>query len=285
MVIFKEVSAISHLVAGLQNKGLRCGFVPTMGALHEGHISLLRTAAGQTDKTICSIFVNPTQFNNQSDFDKYPQTIESDILQLEKAGCDILFLPDVHEMYPGGLSPTVNYPLGELETLLEGHYRPGHFQGVCQVVHRLLDIIHPDILFLGQKDFQQCKVIEKLIQLIGNKTRLVICPTKREPDGLAMSSRNLRLDSHQRVKATAIYRVLSQVIHQIKPGDTTQLTLDAGNQLRSEGFNVDYLEIADYNTLAPIRNWDGKSPAVALVAAYLGEIRLIDNLTFGRITE
>src|SRR5215212_8351624 len=166
MIIFKTPDALSGHINQQKKSGKKIGFVPTMGALHEGHLSLIGVAKKPNDLTICSIFVNPTQFNNPEDFKLYPVTIEKDIEQLIRAGCDILFLPSVDEMYPAGHSKK-HYPLGRIETILEGYYRPGHFQGVCQIVDRLLDIVRPDNLYLGQKDFQQCMVIRKLLQLLG----------------------------------------------------------------------------------------------------------------------
>ena len=167
-----------------------------------------------------SIFINPTQFNDPTDFKKYPVTLEKDIVMLEAAGCDILFLPSVEEIYPDGTTTTMHYDLGYLETILEGHYRPGHFQGVCMVVHRLLDIVKPDNLYIGQKDYQQCMVIKRLIELIGMKDliQVNISPTLREPDGLAMSSRNMRLSDEERKNAVNIYQTLHFVKEQIADG-------------------------------------------------------------------
>ena len=204
-----------------RKQGKKYGFVPTMGALHAGHISLINDSKKASDLTVCSIFVNPTQFNDPKDFEKYPITIEKDIAMLEAAGCDILFLPEVAEMYPGGTSTSIHYELGYLETILEGHYRPGHFQGVCMIVHRLLDIVKPDNLYIGQKDYQQSMVIKKLIELTGMKelVDLNISPTLREAGGLAMSSRNMRLTEQERVKATAIYKTLHLIKEQLKTGE------------------------------------------------------------------
>lgn len=249
-----------------------------MGALHSGHISLVTKARNDTQFVICSIFVNPTQFNDPKDFDKYPATIEKDVFALEKAGCDVLFLPTVPDIYPDGFKSTLNYDLGILETILEGEYRPGHFQGVCQVMHRILGIVNPDKLYLGQKDFQQCMVIKKLVELLEIKTEIIICPTKREPDGLAMSSRNLRLTETERNKAPVIYDVLSSIKKNIKPGNINLLKEKAKQLLIADGFKVDYVEIAIAGTLEIIQKWDGKTPLVTLAAAYLNEVRLIDNI-------
>ncbi len=227
---------------------------------------------------VSSIFVNPTQFNDPNDFEKYPITLEKDIDMLEKAGCDILFLPSVKEMYPEGLSGSKQYELGYLETVLDGAYRPGHFQGVCRVVEKLLTITHPDKLFLGQKDYQQCMVLKKLVELMQVKTEIIICPTQREADGLAMSSRNMRLSETGRKKAPLIYQTLNYVKQNIQPGNIAAIKKQAVNTLAEAGFKVDYIEIANAASLALQQEWDGKTKLVALAAAFIGEVRLIDNL-------
>lgn len=278
MILFKKAAEISAFLKKQQEKGARTGFVPTMGALHNGHISLINNSKQQCDVTISSIFVNPTQFNDPADFEKYPITISSDIDALEKAGCDVLFLPSVAAIYPDGTKQLPHYNLGFLETVLEGKYRPGHFQGVCQVVHRLLDIVKPGMLFLGQKDFQQCMVIKKLIELTGMHTTVTVCPTLRETDGLAMSSRNMRLNAAERAKAVLISQTLGFIKQEIKPGYLGDLEQRAVNYLAAEGFKVDYVEIARADTLELPEFWDGSEPLVALAAAYLNEVRLIDNM-------
>src|SRR4051794_22573255 len=211
MIIYKRPADIISFLSSKKNEKLTTGFVPTMGALHNGHIALVTKAKNETDFVISSIFVNPTQFNNPHDFEKYPNTIEKDIYLLEKAGCDLLFLPSVADIYPNGLDATRHYELGSLETVLEGKYRPGHFQGVCQVVNRLLDIVNPAKLYLGQKDYQQCMVLSKMVAQSGKDIQIVISKTQREPDGLAMSSRNLRLNVRERKKAPAIYSTLQYI--------------------------------------------------------------------------
>ena len=256
--------------------GRSIGFVPTLGALHAGHISLIDISKKSTSLTVCSIFVNPTQFNDPKDFQKYPVTIEKDIYLLEKAGTDVLFLPEANEVYPGGTADLEKYDLGALETILEGKYRPGHFQGVCQVMRRLLDLVRPDHLFMGQKDYQQCMVIQRLLELMGAGTQLHPCPIVREADGLAMSSRNLRLTEGDRAKAPAIYRALTLVKEGLASGKAGFKLVDRAKTLLEEaGFRVDYVEIADARTLGPVSEGGN---AVVLVAAFLGEIRLIDNM-------
>lgn len=255
-----------------------------MGALHAGHISLIDISKKSTEITVCNIFVNPTQFNDPRDFQKYPITIEDDILLLEQAEADVLYLPEVSDIYPDGTKSLETYDLGRLESLLEGAFRPGHFQGVCQVMRRLLDAVRPDQLFMGQKDYQQCMVVHRLLEIMGLPTRLVPCPIVREKDGLAMSSRNRRLSEDQRRTATAIYQALTG----IKDGwqkarPAKELIAGATSHLESKGFRVDYVSIADPLTLEPLpETGSGETtcaPAVALIAAFLGEIRLIDNMT------
>lgn len=276
MILFKQAKALTaYLTEQIENKRT-IGFVPTMGALHDGHFSLLQQARNETQLTVCSIFVNPTQFNNPDDYKKYPVTIEKDMELLIQHGCDVLFFPSVEEIYPAGYTPKT-YDLGELETVLEGKFRPGHFQGVCQVVDRLLDIISPSRLYLGQKDFQQCQVIQRLLLLTGRTSiQLRIAPTVRERDGLAMSSRNLRLNKAQRALAPALYAELSRSKEEIQTKPLAYIKELSVRHLSEKGFRVDYFEIADARTLAPAT--DMAKPLVALVAAFLDDIRLIDNL-------
>ncbi len=278
MIILKYIKDItSHLTTEKEN-GKKIGFVPTMGALHPGHLSLIASANDRSDLTICSIFVNPTQFNNPEDFNKYPITLEKDIYLLEESGCDILFLPLVDEMYPDTENHSKIYPLGYLDTILEGQHRPGHFQGVCQIVDRLLTIIQPDWLFLGQKDYQQCMVITKLIDIIHSSTKIIIEPTIRENDGLAMSSRNMRLNEMERKLAPQIYEALNLIKAELQPGSLQSLKIKASQFLQKNGFIVDYVEIARADNLSLQQDWNGNTKLVALIAAYLNEIRLIDNM-------
>ena len=280
MIIFKTSANLKKYLQKLQVTNKSTGFVPTMGALHGGHLALLKKSRQYAETTICSIFVNPTQFNNPQDFKNYPVTLDEDVYMLEKNGCDILFIPDINEIYPGGNFINNRFELGYFETVLEGKYRPGHFQGVCQVVKRLLQIVDPTYLFAGQKDYQQCLVLKKLLSLIGSKAELVICPTIREEDGLAMSSRNLRLNKNERMQAPAIYQSLLFLKQQIKPGNLIQLKKSAEEFLVKKDFKVDYIEIANADDLTLINNWNGKDPIIILVAVYLNDIRLIDNLKF-----
>ena len=281
MILFKKTTDLSKWVDAQRKKDNLLGFVPTMGALHVGHISLIDASKKKDTITISSIFVNPTQFNDPKDFKKYPVTLEKDISMLEQAGCDVLFLPSVEEMYPDGFNPKMHYDLGFLETVLEGKFRPGHFQGVCMVVHRLLEIVNPDHLYLGQKDYQQCMVIKKLMEIndLKDKVDIIICPTLREADGLAMSSRNTRLNEVERKNAITIFKCLSMIKENDEHETPVALKKKAQLLLEKAGFKVDYVEIADAGNLCPVKNWDDKQKLVALVAAFMNEVRLIDNMT------
>ncbi|MBA2249405.1 MAG: pantoate--beta-alanine ligase [Chitinophagaceae bacterium] len=278
MVLFKKTTdLVKHLHRANDAKN-SIGFVPTMGALHQGHLSLIQKSKEETGTTVCSVFINPTQFNNPEDLKKYPVTLEQDIYLLEKSGCDILFLPDIKEIYPDGTDFTKHYELGNLENILEGKYRPGHFQGVCQVMNSLLKIVSPDHLFLGQKDYQQCLVIKKLGTLIKERVVINICPTMRESNGLAMSSRNLRLNDKEKMQASEIFKCLCFMRDNVSKGDVTDLKQAATDTLKQNGFVVDYAEIANAENLSTVITWDGEEKLVLLIAAYLNDVRLIDNL-------
>ena len=277
MILIKHITDLKNLLSSFKTKGHAIGFVPTMGALHQGHISLINASKAANRVTVCSIFINPAQFNNTADFNKYPITIEKDIAMLEDAGSDVLFLPSIIEMYPPD-DPVLVYDLGYLENLLEGKYRPGHFQGVCRIVDKLLNAVMPDTLYIGQKDYQQCLVIKKMIALKNHPVHVEISETIRESDGLAMSSRNLRLDAAARKKAVLIIESLRKIKGTIKEGDLTSITSRAIEHLNQQGFKVDYIQIANAADLQPITVWDGKQKAVLLVAAFIEEVRLIDNL-------
>ncbi len=277
MIIIKHIKDLENLLSLHRSEKKSIGFVPTMGALHNGHISLIEKAREANDLVVCSIFVNPTQFNNQNDFKKYPVTIEDDINKLEKAACDVLFLPSVEEMYQPN-EKTEHYNLGELETVLEGKYRPGHFQGVCIIVDKLLQAVKPNSLYLGKKDYQQCMVIKKMMNEKEYAIDLYVCETVRETGGLAMSSRNMRLNEVERQQAMKIIACLNLIKENIKEGSLASLKKEATFFLEKNGFKVDYTEIADASTLEIINEWDGRRKLVALVAAFLNEVRLIDNI-------
>jgi len=276
MIIFKKEVDVHAFLLNKKQEKQTIGFVPTMGALHEGHISLIHKSKSINTLTVCSIFVNPTQFNNPQDFEKYPITIDEDILMLEDAGCDVLFLPSTHEIYPDHFVK-INYDLGYLETILEGKYRPGHFQGVCMVVERLLQIIPCDVLFLGQKDYQQCMVIDKMLSLRKMNVELNIAETIREADGLAMSSRNRRLSPEERTQSAVIFKTLIEIKDKIGKIPFDSIIADSKRNLEDFGFDVDYVELTDYH-LHPIENDTSNNGIVALIAATINNIRLIDNM-------
>jgi pantoate--beta-alanine ligase len=279
MILFKTAADLQKHLEKIRASGSSSGFVPTMGALHAGHLSLIDQSKKNTNVTVCSIFVNPTQFNDPKDFAKYPVTLDEDLLQLEKAGCDIVFLPSVAGMYPNGTALEKTFDLGYLETILEGKYRPGHFQGVCQVVHRLLEMVQPDTLFLGRKDYQQCMVIKRMIDVSGWNIALDVVPTLREPSGLAMSSRNMRLSEKEKESATAIYRSLLYIKQNIGPGVVKDLVATAEKMITAAGFQkIDYVTIADAASLQEVTEWNGRQKLVALAAAFIGGVRLIDNI-------
>lgn len=281
MVIFKKLADIQQYIATERAIRRQVGFVPTMGALHDGHASLVRQAREGADIVVASIFINPTQFNDKTDFEKYPISVEADIMMLIEAGCDVLFLPNVEEMYPNGTNSMPSYNFGYLDTVLEGEKRPGHFKGVGQVVARLLDIIKPDKLFMGQKDYQQCMVVKNLLQQLGSPVDMVICPTKREADGLAMSSRNRRLTELQRALAGVIYQCLVSISTKQAEGNFALVQKECADLMAAKGFEVEYIALADANDLTLLDNYDTNRPMVALIAAKLGDIRLIDNMLLG----
>ncbi len=282
MVIFKHTKDIRDYIS--KQKGARCtlGFVPTMGALHQGHTSLIEQAKADCSLVICSIFVNPTQFNDKKDFEKYPISTAEDIEMLINAGCDVLFLPSVEEIYPGGTAAIRGYDFAYLETILEGAQRPGHFHGVGQVVGRLLEIVGPQYLYLGQKDYQQCMVITKLVEMMGlNEMKVIICPTVREADGLAMSSRNRRLTEPQRSRAGVIYQCLVSIESKQRDAHFGVVRKECEDLLTAKGFGVEYVALADAITLKLLDNYKKNTPMVALIAAKMGEVRLIDNIIIG----
>jgi pantoate--beta-alanine ligase len=277
MIVHRRAAALSKHLSRCRGRGESIAFVPTMGALHEGHISLIHKASGLCDRVVCSVFVNPTQFNDPSDFEKYPVTVESDMHMLALADVDFLFLPSVSEIYPEGTGNAPRYDLGALDRVLEGEHRPGHFQGVCRVVHRLLSITEPDVLVMGSKDFQQCMVCRRLIEIESLPVKLVAAETVREPNGLAMSSRNRRLSDAGRDKASAIHAILSHWRRSLGQVAIPQLEAEGAARLESEGFKPEYACIRDPHTLEPVGEWDGSRPLVGLIAAWLEGVRLIDN--------
>ena len=278
MILFKHSKDLRSHIEKIRHNDLRIGFVPTMGALHPGHISLIEKSKNETDIAVCSIYVNPVQFNNREDYKNYPAKIEADILMLEKSGCDILFLPGGKEIYPDENAKKKHFDIGYLETILEGKYRPGHFQGVCLVVEKLLRIVEPTHLFLGQKDFQQSLIIIKLASLICKNLEVIIAPTLRESNGLAMSSRNLRLTDEEKDIAAELYKSLVQIKEELAPGEIQSLKKKVTSKLEDWGFKIDYLEIAIAENLEIIDSLTSTEGLIILVAAFLNNVRLIDNL-------
>ena len=249
-----------------------------MGALHQGHASLVRQSAKETNCTVCSIFVNPTQFNEFGDLAKYPRTPEKDIVLLIEAGCSALFMPDVAEMYPDGEQSALNLNFGYLSHPMEGAFRPGHFIGVAQVVKRLLDIVQPDQLFMGQKDYQQFAIVQHMLGELHLPVKLTMCTTIREADGLAMSSRNMRLTPEQRAIAPIIYQTLNQAKANMHSEWTEALKSAAMKALSAAGMEPEYFEIVDGKTLQPVTIFEDHEMVVACAAVRVGEVRLIDNL-------
>lgn len=257
--------------------GLTIGFVPTMGALHEGHISLIDEARKNCDIVTCSIFVNPIQFNNATDLEKYPKTTDSDIVKLEKAGCDLVFIPDTEEMYPEPVEE--KYAFGALENTLEGACRPGHFNGVAVVVKRLFDIMVPHKAFFGEKDYQQFLIIKAMVKQKNIPVEVIPCAIIREKDGLAMSSRNRRLNDKQRATAPFIYKTLCEAKQKGKDLCVEEIIKWGEEQFNNHpDFKLEYFQIADNTELQPITNKKDNKSARLLVAVWLGEIRLIDNI-------
>ena len=278
MILFKTAEALQHYLNKQRRQNATIGFVPTMGALHQGHISLIKACREKCDITVCSIFINPTQFNDKTDFEKYPVTIESDVFLLETNNTDVLFLPSVNEIYPEGLQQLQQFDIGNLETILEGKYRPGHFQGVCNVVFRLLKIVNPAELFLGRKDYQQYLVLKKMMQEFYPSINITAVDIAREESGLAMSSRNMRLSADTRRKAAAIYNALNFIKQNIHHAEIGLLQEQAKEQMMQSGFNkIDYIEVCDAATLLPVNSVNDKQ-LVALTAAFIDGVRLIDNI-------
>ena len=280
MLIFKKVADLQAWLAERQKTGQNIGFVPTMGALHRGHLELIRLAGQRGDLSVASIFVNPTQFNDPQDLDKYPRMPERDASLLLGAGCDALFIPAVEEVYPPGLDLAVRLDFGPLERVMEGVFRPGHFAGMATVVKRLLDIVQPQHLYMGQKDFQQLSIVRSMLQQLHSPIELVMCPTVREADGLAMSSRNVRLRPDMRAAAPTIYQSLLAARQAFKTESVQTVQIRALQQMREAGLQPEYFEVVDGFTLLPVDHWADSPFVVACTAAFAGEVRLIDNLIF-----
>lgn len=277
MEILTSKSALREALDKVRKENKTIGFIPTMGALHKGHLSLLKIASELTDIVVCSIFVNPTQFNSQTDLEKYPRPIEADTELLKVSKCDILFLPTVSEMYPEN-DDKWEFDIGYLENLLEGKFRAGHYQGVTQIVKKLLDSVKPDYIFLGQKDYQQVMVLDRMVKVLKMPVEVVMCPIVREEDGLALSSRNIHLSAKEHQQALTLSKALTLTKQNFEYRDICELKSEAWNMLSEiEGISPEYFEICDAATLLPAESKDVDG-IVALVAARVGNTRLIDNI-------
>ena len=273
MFIVKKILELQNLL----RQKTSIGFVPTMGALHEGHISLIEKSKSENETTVCSIFINPTQFNNLTDLEKYPVTIDADIEKLIGAKTDVLFLPSVEEMYPHGMENIPIYDIGYLDTVLDGKFRPGHFNGVSLIVHKLLNAVKPHKLYLGEKDFQQCLVIKRTIALQNLQVEVITCPTLREADGLAKSSRNTRLSVEARAKASLIYKCLLFFKDSFNTTSFHQLQQNWIQKLTQNGFKPEYIILANADNLDILTEFDKSKKMVVLIATFLDGVRLIDN--------
>lgn len=258
----------------------KIGFVPTMGALHEGHIALIKKSIAENELTVCSIFVNPTQFNNPEDLKKYPRTLDEDCKMLQEAGCDVVFAPSAEEMYPS--LPSLKIDFGHLEHIMEGKFRPGHFNGVGIVVAKLFNIIKPAKAYFGQKDIQQVAIINRLIQDLSFDLKMVVCDTIREKDGLAMSSRNRRLSAEARIQAIKIFQSMIIGKKLLLDGNSSFVVKNKVSDfyLENPEFELEYYEITDFETLESIDELNKKSKTAIIVAAHLDGVRLIDNYVF-----
>ena len=277
MEVFETKNALAQVLRHCRISRTTIGFVPTMGALHLGHISLVEQCRRENGVTVVSIFVNPTQFNNKSDLVNYPRTLDEDLYKLTSVGCDFVFAPSVEEMYPEEYIRVFDF--GMLDKVMEGLHRPGHFNGVAQVVSRLLDVIQPDRAYFGEKDFQQLAIIQRMVVTMNCPVQIVGCPTVRETDGLAMSSRNVRLTPEHRQNATAIARTLLACKEKIRAMSLNELKKWVIEQINNtNGLQTEYFDIVDRNTLQTAVQYK-ENTLQGCIAAYAGTIRLIDNIS------
>ncbi len=277
MEVVKNSSSLQQILSEFKQKGKTVGFVPTMGALHSGHLSLLEIAKNQTDITVCSIFVNPTQFNNASDLTNYPREVERDLKNLDNGNCDVVFLPQVEDIYPNG-AISEHYNFGRVAEIMEGEHRPGHFDGVATVISRFYEIVKPDKAFFGEKDYQQYVIVDMLAKQKHPSVQVVGCPIYRENDGLAMSSRNERLTSAQRAEAHLISKALFYTQEHIKTDSIESINQYVKNLFAdSKELELEYFEVVndDFENITSTHN---VKHARAFIAAFAGEVRLIDNL-------
>lgn len=279
--IIRLSSDLASTINLLKTSKKTLGFVPTMGALHFGHLSLIHAAKSQTDIVVCSVFVNPVQFNDPKDFEKYPKTEVEDCKMLEASGCDIVFIPTVNQVYPPGFKKEI-FHFGSLENVMEGAHRPGHFSGVAMVVKRLFELVQPDKAFFGLKDYQQFSIIRELVNQTKMKIDIIGMPTVREEDGLAMSSRNRLLNENERKEAVTLIRLLNKTQENYSLLNISELKFDFENELsKHPDFKLDYFEIADGKSLQPLKEKSSKEPR-GFVAAFIGGVRLIDNVSLSQ---
>lgn len=280
MKVLKSKKTLIDYVERQREMGKKIGFAPTMGALHQGHLSLYKAAKKENDEVISSIFVNPTQFNNPDDFQKYPKTLEKDLELLEKAGVDAVYVPNVEEMYPDGLN-SKKYDFDGLENEMEGKYRPGHFDGVGTIVEELFRQVQPHNAYFGEKDYQQLAIIKKMVEKTKLPVKIHGVPTLREEDGLAMSSRNVRLTETQRKEATIIYETLTKVKEWFKVISLEEIKQKVTDIFRNSNFELEYFVIADEETLKEANAIDENKEYRAFIVAYADTVRLIDNMHLG----
>jgi len=279
MNIIETKAAMQALIAEQKADGKIIGFVPTMGALHQGHLSLIEASNNACDLSICSIFVNPTQFNDKEDYDKYPRTITEDLALLEHANCDYVFMPDYKEMYPESDERTFDF--GTLGDVMEGAHRPGHFNGVAQIVSKLFDAVPAHKAFFGQKDFQQYVIIKDLVRQLQYDIEIIACPIIREDSGLAMSSRNQRLSASEKQAAANISNILNWAKDNYPSFSVDELKAEVIKQFKSiKALELEYFEIVEDEALKTVKNWAFKGKIVACVAVFCGKVRLIDNIVF-----
>jgi pantoate--beta-alanine ligase len=277
--ILSNKLSVVEAINSSKKKGFKTGFVPTMGALHQGHLSLIKMCKNNGEVCFSSIFVNPTQFNDPEDFQKYPRTLDEDIQILADSGCDYVYIPEIHELYPDGQDKIIKIELGHLAQVLEAKSRPGHFDGVITIVKKLFDIFVPDSAYFGQKDYQQYLVIKKMTELFNLSIKLNLCPVIREKDGLAMSSRNRLLTPEERQIAPVIYRTLYEASKSLKIKSLIEIKNKAEKRLRAYNLvNVEYFEILDAETLLNINFLEDANKILICTALKIGKIRLIDNI-------
>lgn len=278
MRILKRVSSLQRHLNIIKEENLSIGFVPTMGALHNGHMSLIKKSKKENEITVCSIFVNPTQFNQKDDLEKYPRDLDKDANLLHSHGCDYLFAPPSTQVYPKKLKTQINLDISHFTSVMEGPNRPGHFEGVVQVVHRLLDIVKPSNLYMGQKDFQQFTIINYMLNALEMPTKLRVCPIIREDDGLAMSSRNVRLREDLRPSCSLLFQTLQFAKENIDQKSISSIEKEAIEKLTRLDFKPEYFSIVDGYTLKPIVDAHNSEYIVACTAVWVGNVRLIDNM-------